>query len=246
MTSMRDKVAARLKEQRRAERAARRPIGSGSNDQVGSAFLAEERAARQRLHAKAKLNEIARVIGASAGPRANGQHEDVAGPGADGVLQESEETCRDFLKGVCTRGAACRFAHTEPDPVQLQHDAAQRGPCRDFLKGMCSRGATCKYSHTPTEAEVALAQAEFRQTACRFFAKGICKNGTACRFSHVTDTAVDQRPQHELSVKQEPLEETTERTAPAPPAPVHPEKRQPQVGQLITVPGKRRRVFAPV
>lgn len=53
--------------------------------------------------------------------------------------------CRDFLKGLCTRGESCRYHH---------YDANSLPPCRDFQRGRCERMNDCKFSHDrKTEAD---------------------------------------------------------------------------------------------
>lgn len=55
--------------------------------------------------------------------------------------------CRDFLKGLCTRGDACRYHH---------YDAASLPPCRDFQRGRCERINDCKYAHDRNDATAAM------------------------------------------------------------------------------------------
>ena len=41
--------------------------------------------------------------------------------------------CKNYLKGTCTKGKACKYHHN--------------GPCLFHKKGNCKRGADCVYSH---------------------------------------------------------------------------------------------------
>ena len=52
--------------------------------------------------------------------------------------------CRDFQRGVCVRGAACRYSH-EGNISQREHDFGS-DMCRNFLAGRCDR-VHCRYSH---------------------------------------------------------------------------------------------------
>lgn len=51
---------------------------------------------------------------------------------------DKREACRDYIRGECTRGAACPYSHDKNTP---------KDPCRDFLRGSCTRGKDCPYSH---------------------------------------------------------------------------------------------------
>jgi len=60
---------------------------------------------------------------------------------ADGPTFESEsqEPCKDFARGICDRGASCKYAHVPP---------ADKEVCHDFLAGKCYRRPNgCKFFH---------------------------------------------------------------------------------------------------
>uniref|UniRef100_A0A0G4GE43 C3H1-type domain-containing protein n=1 Tax=Chromera velia CCMP2878 TaxID=1169474 RepID=A0A0G4GE43_9ALVE len=64
---------------------------------------------------------------------------------------EKTEMCKFFLEGRCTRGTACRFAHTVAEKRQ-KPDLRYASLCHAIARGeVCPRGAACTYAHT-TEA----------------------------------------------------------------------------------------------
>ena len=71
-------------------------------------------------------------------------------------MSDSEDFCRDYLRGNCSRGFKCKYKH--PDAAEVAARAVSTGMdvgrtvfCRDFQKGMCTR-ENCKFVHA-TEAE---------------------------------------------------------------------------------------------
>ena len=66
-------------------------------------------------------------------------------PSSSWALPASEQVCKDYTNGVCSRGAACKFAHVGAPNVGLQTSGTP--VCKDFSHGMCTRGAQCKFSH---------------------------------------------------------------------------------------------------
>lgn len=58
--------------------------------------------------------------------------------------------CSFYLRGACTRGESCSFAHDEKD-IQSQPDLSCTKPCPDLLRmGFCSR-SDCKYAHEDSQ-----------------------------------------------------------------------------------------------
>jgi len=94
-----------------------------------------------------------------------------------------DNTCWDFLRGTCFRGAECKYSHPpsananvgrknplagisgEPSHAGRGTDTSgavrcspmQAGapmiPCKDFLYNQCVRGYDCKFSHIPQERD---------------------------------------------------------------------------------------------
>mmetsp|Transcript_64808 Transcript_64808/g.104715 ORF Transcript_64808/g.104715 Transcript_64808/m.104715 type:complete len:211 (-) Transcript_64808:18-650(-) len=59
--------------------------------------------------------------------------------------------CSFFLKGNCTRGTTCGFAHDEGQ-VQVRLDFHKTRLCSQFTdQGVCLKGAECSYAHGPEE-----------------------------------------------------------------------------------------------
>mmetsp|Transcript_154000 Transcript_154000/g.279805 ORF Transcript_154000/g.279805 Transcript_154000/m.279805 type:complete len:370 (-) Transcript_154000:71-1180(-) len=59
--------------------------------------------------------------------------------------------CAFHLRGKCTRGEACKFAHGNTDMTPLP-DLYRTSLCSSILlSGMCANGASCKYAHTRDE-----------------------------------------------------------------------------------------------
>jgi hypothetical protein len=54
--------------------------------------------------------------------------------------------CFDFAKGICTRGATCRFSH-ESTGVRDASKTFFNQPCRSFAKGHCTYAAACRFIH---------------------------------------------------------------------------------------------------
>ena len=58
----------------------------------------------------------------------------------------SRGVCYDWQKGICVRGASCRFAHEENGNGAPQ--PRPRGVCYDWQKGICTRGDSCRFAHS--------------------------------------------------------------------------------------------------
>ncbi|XP_062196534.1 zinc finger CCCH domain-containing protein 55-like [Phragmites australis] len=101
----------------------------------------------------------------------------------DGTWERSEarrdyrstEQCYNFVKGRCSRGASCRYAHDDsathggwrdearasahdrvgPDSSygnRTEHRRVNKNPCKFFAEGRCRHGENCPYLHEETEA----------------------------------------------------------------------------------------------
>eukprot|EP00747_Dinoflagellata_sp_TGD_P028196 gnl/TRDRNA2_/TRDRNA2_133095_c0_seq2.p1 gnl/TRDRNA2_/TRDRNA2_133095_c0~~gnl/TRDRNA2_/TRDRNA2_133095_c0_seq2.p1 ORF type:complete len:274 (+),score=35.53 gnl/TRDRNA2_/TRDRNA2_133095_c0_seq2:94-822(+) len=62
---------------------------------------------------------------------------------------DGREQCGDFRRGLCSRGASCKYSHLDAagNPLQQPANAIGRETCADFKRGTCTRGASCKYVH---------------------------------------------------------------------------------------------------
>eukprot|EP00899_Mesostigma_viride_P018677 jgi/Mesvir1/26810/Mv20573-RA.1 len=78
--------------------------------------------------------------------------------------------CRDFSRGKCERGDACRFVHPGPNVLVVDNTVTL---CRDATKGNCTR-EHCRFYHPPGGAAISV---------CRDATKGVCTREN-CRFYH--------------------------------------------------------------
>ncbi|KQJ94984.1 zinc finger CCCH domain-containing protein 55 [Brachypodium distachyon] len=85
----------------------------------------------------------------------------------------SADQCNDFVRGRCSRGANCRYAHDDsashvgwrddvreiahgrggPDSSfgnRTEHRRENKKPCKFFAEGRCRRGQSCPYLHEET------------------------------------------------------------------------------------------------
>jgi hypothetical protein len=100
--------------------------------------------------------------------------------------------CADFIKGKCTRGAGCKYSHTERDkkrsssPRRTYHAAPSPG--REGRKDKRGRtpspggkgGGKGRRSVTPNRKPTAYTKSE----PCFLFMKGKCHYGSKCCYSH--------------------------------------------------------------
>ena len=136
-------------------------------------------------------------------------------------MPEDGQPCRDFQRGVCTRGDQCRFTHPVVEEASLAEDVKPpvKPICKDFQNNMCDR-MKCKFMHL-TQAE----EAVFKNTGvlpehggcaekiprpppgsvtspprrvasqdiCKDFMNGKCDRGSRCRYVHETDPKILMR-----------------------------------------------------
>src|SRR5690242_6129814 len=52
--------------------------------------------------------------------------------------QNPGEVCKFFLKGSCTKGAACPYKHSKGERAVV---------CKHWLRGLCKKGEVCEFLH---------------------------------------------------------------------------------------------------
>jgi hypothetical protein len=88
--------------------------------------------------------------------------------------------CVYFMKGACTYGDACTFAHSSSS-LQDSPDLQKTRLCKAFLQGACN-DSECRFAHG--EKELRSTGNFFKKTLCIWFEKSKCRNGQQCRFAH--------------------------------------------------------------
>lgn len=101
--------------------------------------------------------------------------------------------CRDFLRGKCTRGNACKFVHDANSADRAGEAKPGAVVCYDFLKGRCNR-TQCKFSHqsngrddghgTNVNAHGGAGPTNPNAPICNDYQKGKCFR-EKCRYRHV-------------------------------------------------------------
>lgn len=113
------------------------------------------------------------------------------------MTSEERVPCRDFERGVCSRGEKCRYYHPEGvNPLEN----GKLPICKDFQNRGCDR-FKCKFLHITVEEE-----AEYNRSGslpshggraekganispdgrevCKDFLNNMCDRGSRCKFSH--------------------------------------------------------------
>ena len=113
------------------------------------------------------------------------------------------ETCRDYEKGLCTRGKHCKFFHS-PD---VRIDQKKLEVCKDFQSRKCDR-AKCRFLHLTFEEEIEYNDrgvlpdhggrikstghgrgysSNIDEELCKDYLNNSCTRGGRCRFRHATE-----------------------------------------------------------
>lgn len=109
--------------------------------------------------------------------------------------------CSFNLRGKCTRGQACKFAH-DFDEMATLPDLRCTRICKSILiSGMCSDGDACSFAHSREElrqneeayAPKTLMPKLRKVDMCKFFVRGRCIGGKTCNFAH-DENELQDRP----------------------------------------------------
>lgn len=119
---------------------------------------------------------------------------------------EGKSECRDFVRGVCNRGASCKFFHP-PNAMSIKKET-KLPICKDFQNKGCDR-QKCKFLHITQKEEE-----QYNMTGilpdhggrpdkvrsmggrgnipaavdvCKDFLNGICQRGSRCKFRHISE-----------------------------------------------------------
>eukprot|EP00811_Abedinium_folium_P001438 NODE_11314_length_1295_cov_2.784247.p1 GENE.NODE_11314_length_1295_cov_2.784247~~NODE_11314_length_1295_cov_2.784247.p1 ORF type:complete len:265 (+),score=31.16 NODE_11314_length_1295_cov_2.784247:83-877(+) len=119
---------------------------------------------------------------------------------------DTRPACGDFKRGLCSRGAACRYAHVGDGGILGGLVAQARGfgreECADFKRGTCYRGASCKYAHPDNVPGGGGGGGgcggggggyNGGRESCGDFKRGLCTRGDRCRFSHEGGGSCERR-----------------------------------------------------
>jgi len=115
-------------------------------------------------------------------------------------MPEDRAPCRDFERGVCTRGDNCKYFHPEG---ATPAEGAKLPICKDFQNQGCDR-FKCKFLHITQEEEVVYkttgvlpvhgGRAENMSRpvfpgndVCKDFMNGKCDRGSRCKYMHLPD-----------------------------------------------------------
>jgi len=83
-------------------------------------------------------------------------------------LNLSNEDCRFYLTGTCSKGFECTYRHC----AEAKNTSAI---CEAWQSSSKCTDAKCKFLHPTKQVEAKL---------CHFFLRGVCKSGDSCKFLH--------------------------------------------------------------
>jgi len=86
--------------------------------------------------------------------------------------------CRFFLKGDCSKGRQCGYAHGEEDLGKPIYSAPGGAPPAAFWSGATPVPAKSRASSVATPVAAA------KRAMCAYWEEGRCKKGDACEFAH--------------------------------------------------------------
>jgi len=94
------------------------------------------------------------------------------------------QICKFNLLGVCNKGSACAFAHSEED-LKARPDLSRTRLCQVLLQtGRCNV-KNCTFAHC--KEELRATDSCHKTKMCKFWQVGHCTLGDNCRFAHSAD-----------------------------------------------------------
>lgn len=92
--------------------------------------------------------------------------------------------CNFYLRGTCSKGSRCPFAHGAED-LWPSPDFERTSVCPVLLNtGRCDK-PHCRYAHSAEELRVEPGMVKTKM--CSFYLEGFCVVGQACRFAHTLE-----------------------------------------------------------
>eukprot|EP00918_Siedleckia_nematoides_P095533 GHVU01209727.1.p1 GENE.GHVU01209727.1~~GHVU01209727.1.p1 ORF type:complete len:235 (+),score=29.95 GHVU01209727.1:852-1556(+) len=114
------------------------------------------------------------------------------------ALFSKTRMCPWHLKGQCSHGERCSFAHSEAElrPKPMLRKTLMCSRVR--LTGSCSLGDKCDFAHNVTELTE---RSAYKTKLCKHMARGYCAAGALCRYAHsdrelvLCTTEIAKKPQ---------------------------------------------------
>lgn len=111
-----------------------------------------------------------------------------------GMDKSGAAVCGFFMKGACSKGAACPFRHVKGDRTVV---------CKHWLRGLCKKGDQCEFLHeydmtkmpecyfysrfhacSNKECPFLHIDPEAKIRDCPWYDRGFCRHGPNCRHRH--------------------------------------------------------------
>jgi len=140
------------------------------------------------------------------GGKDGGKMQESEGGGKGSAGKHFKNTmCSFFLRGACTKGPNCTFAHSQSELASNNEGAGKpqkefvaknfkRDMCKYFLEGKCGLGKECTFAHSwkeieerkavPPQEPKPLGATQTKAIPCKYHSMNQCKKGADCPFSH--------------------------------------------------------------